>query len=94
MTVEEAVGSLEAHEKRVKGKVETSEGKLMLTKEEWQKREANEGKLLFTREEWLRWTRKSNDGSPSVKARDKSRVRCFNYSLYGHVTVECRKPRR
>ncbi|XP_074341894.1 uncharacterized protein LOC141679290 [Apium graveolens] len=38
MTVEEAVGSLNAHEERVKGKVETSEGKLMLTEEEWKKR--------------------------------------------------------
>ncbi|XP_074322820.1 uncharacterized protein LOC141659792 [Apium graveolens] len=48
MIVEEAVGSLKAHEERVKGKVDSSEGKLMLTEEEWQKREAGEGKLLLT----------------------------------------------
>lgn len=26
--------------------------------------------------------------------RDKSRVRCFNYSAYGHFAFECKKPRR
>lgn len=39
MSVEEAMGSLKAHEERTKGRNETSEGKLMLTEEEWQKRE-------------------------------------------------------
>lgn len=68
MTVEEALGSLKAHEERVKGKIETSEGKLMLTEEKWQRREANEGKLLLTREEWLKRSNKPNDGSPFVKA--------------------------
>ena len=54
MTVEEAMGSLKAHEERVKGKSESSENKLMLTKEDWHKRGIEEGKLLFTREEWLK----------------------------------------
>lgn len=54
MKVEEAVGSLKAHDKRIKGKNESNEGKLMLTEDEWQKRETSEGKLLLTREEWLR----------------------------------------
>lgn len=92
--VHEAVGSLKAHEERVKGKVETSEGKLLLTEEEWQKREASEGKLLFTREEWLKRSSKPSDGPPLVKARNKSRVRCFNCSLYGNFVAECHKPRR
>lgn len=34
MTMEEVVGSLKTHEERVKGKVDSSEGKLMLTEEE------------------------------------------------------------
>ena len=50
MTVEEAIGSLKAHEERMKGKTESSGGQLMLTKEEWEKKECEEGKLLYTRE--------------------------------------------
>ncbi|KAL8156084.1 hypothetical protein AgCh_001243 [Apium graveolens] len=56
MIVEEAMGSLKAYEERVKGKTDTGETRLMLTKEEWRKRENEEGKLLFTREEWLKRT--------------------------------------
>lgn len=55
LTVEEVVGSLKAHEERMKGKgkSETNEGQLMLTEEEWQKRENSDIKLLLTRDEWL-----------------------------------------
>lgn len=35
MTVEEAIGSLKAHEERVKRKTNTKEQQLMLTEEEW-----------------------------------------------------------
>lgn len=49
MTLEDAVGSLKAHEERIKGKTETNESQLLLTKEEWDKRENNEGKLLLTK---------------------------------------------
>lgn len=94
MTVQEAVGSLKAHEERVKGNVETSEGNLLLTEEEWQKREASEGKLLFTREVWLKRSSKPSDGPPLVKECNKSRVRCFNCRLYGNFAAECRKERR
>lgn len=54
MTLEEAIGSLKAHEERVKGTTEnTSTGsQLLLTEEEWIMREKNENKLLLTREEW------------------------------------------
>lgn len=38
MTVEETVGSLKAHEKRLRGQVETSGGQLLLTEEEWAKK--------------------------------------------------------
>lgn len=35
MTVEEAIGSLKAHEERVKRKTNTKEQQIMLTEEEW-----------------------------------------------------------
>lgn len=38
MTVEEAMGSLKAHEERVKGKTDTSETRLMLTDEEGERK--------------------------------------------------------
>ncbi|XP_074341863.1 uncharacterized protein LOC141679258 [Apium graveolens] len=36
MSVEETVGSLKAHEELIKGKTETNESQLLLTKEEWE----------------------------------------------------------
>lgn len=99
MTVEEAMGSLKAHDERVKGKNESNESKLILTEEEWRKRGSEEGKLLFTREEWLKRNQKGGtDGQAAgIKVRgvqDKRRVRCFNCNVFGHFAVECRKPRR
>ncbi|KAK1381863.1 hypothetical protein POM88_019598 [Heracleum sosnowskyi] len=95
MTVEETVGSLKAHEERLKGNTETNESQLLLTKEEWEKRENNEGKLLLTREEWIK--RSSGEGSSVLKGRggrDKRKIRCFNCQVYGHYAAECRKPKR
>lgn len=82
MTVEEAMGSLKAHDERTEGKGESSDGKLMLTEAEWRKKKANEGKLLLTREEWQKCnSNKASEEQPSyMKGRDKSRVRCFNCS--------------
>lgn len=48
MTIEEAVGSLKAHEERLRGQSETCRGQLLLTEKEWRKRE---GQLLLTKEE-------------------------------------------
>lgn len=66
MTMEEAVGSLRAHEERVKGKTEIKESRLLLTEEEWARREKADGKLLLTREEWLKRTNK--EGSSGSKS--------------------------
>ncbi|KAL8119269.1 uncharacterized protein LOC141660202 [Apium graveolens] len=101
LTVEEVVGSLKAHEGRLSrsGKNESSEGQLMLTEEEWQKREAGDSKLLLTREEWKKRLNKKNydgqfSGSRPRGGRDKSNLRCYNCSAYGHFATDCRKPRR
>lgn len=99
MSVEEVVGSLKAHEERLKGVTETGQGQLLLSEEEWRKREGNEGQLLLTREEWLKrnngnGTRNSGENRIVRGGRDKSRVRCYNCQGFGHIAVDCRKPRK
>ncbi|XP_074328328.1 uncharacterized protein LOC141666234 [Apium graveolens] len=110
MTVEETIGSLKAHEERLRGQNENNRGQLLLTEEEWIKREKSEGKLLLTRDEWLKRANRSGiDVSQGQKTRgsgdyrgrdtvhgvrDKSKVRCFNCLGYRHYAAECRKPRR
>ncbi|XP_074374363.1 uncharacterized protein LOC141714763 [Apium graveolens] len=98
MTVEEAAGSLKAHEERVKCKTESSGGQLLLYEEEWSKRENDENKLLLTREEWQRRTNKSDlDTSGSQRrrgGRDKSKFQCYHCGIFGHYTAECRKPKK
>lgn len=89
MTVEETVGSLKTHEERLKGQAVSGGSQLLLTKEEWLERERDESKLLFTKEEWMRSRKEFNRG-----LRDKSKVRCYNCSAYGHYAAECKKPRR
>lgn len=71
--MEEIVGSLRAHEERLKGPSKSSEGQqLLLTEDEWQKRESSDGKLLLTREEWLKKSRKgiSTGGGRDYRAKD------------------------
>lgn len=51
MTMEEAIGSLKAYEKRLKGDSEPSGGQLMLIEEEWEKKKGQTKKLMYTREE-------------------------------------------
>lgn len=101
MSVEEAIGSLKAHEERMKGQNEGSRGQLLLTEDEWSKRENSEGKLLLTREEWIKRNgRGGNDGASSQRfrgkdrGRDKSRVRCFSCGILGHYATNCRKSER
>lgn len=101
MTVEETVGSLKAHEERLRGQSEPNSGQLLLTEDEWLKRET-EGKLLLTREEWEKRTSQKNRSGGSTwrgkegrsGTRDKSQVKCFNCNIYGHYAAECRKPSR
>ncbi|XP_074362300.1 uncharacterized protein LOC141702534 [Apium graveolens] len=101
MTVKETVGSLKAHEQRLRGQVEPSGGQLLLTDEEWSKRERDDAKLLLTREEWLKRSGKG-DGSSGSKfrrdfgcgGRDKTKVRCFNCQRYGYYAADCKKSRR
>lgn len=103
MTIEETVGSLKAHEERLKGQKDTSGSQLLLTREEWLEREKDESTLLLTREEWTKRNNKGNSEASSQKlrgrdynrnVRDKSKVRCFKCSAYGHYAAECKKPKR
>ena len=100
MSVEEVVGSLKAHEDRVRGQTDTGagQGQLLLTEEEWKQRENQEDKLLLTPEEWMK---RNNKGGNEYKGKepargicDRSKVRCFNCQGLGHFAAECRKPRR
>lgn len=98
MSIEEAIGSLKAHEERLKGQTEVKGDQLLLTKEEWLKKEGNEAKLLLTREEWQkRFNKGGTDGSSNPRGRwgrDKIRIKCYNCHAYGHYMAECRKPKR
>ena len=102
MYVEEVMGSLKTHEERLHGQVENNEGQqLLLTADEWLKKENNDEKLLLTREEWLKRSAKTaQPGGNDYRtrdnrvARDRSQLKCFNCSGYGHFAAECRKPRR
>lgn len=43
MSIEETIGSLKAHKERLRGKLDNSNGQLLLTEDEWTKRENSEG---------------------------------------------------
>ncbi|XP_074326853.1 uncharacterized protein LOC141664799 [Apium graveolens] len=108
LTVEKTIGSLKAHEERLKGQTDSDGNQLLLTREEWSKREQEDSKLLLTREEWMRQSNKA-EGSQGQRyrgnnenrgkdegrcVRDKSKIICFNCSVYEHFDVECKKPKR
>lgn len=87
MTVKEVVGSLMAHEERLKGKIDTSGEQLMLPREVG-KRECEDGKLLYTREEWLKLQKKGGMDMKGRGDRDKSRIKCYTCNIYGHYASE------
>lgn len=98
MSVEEAIGSLKAHEERLKSQNEPTAGQLLLTEAEWMKRENDTGHLLLTREEWLKRSSargQSGNGDYRVNCggQNRSKVKCFNCFGYGHYAAECRKPK-
>lgn len=96
------------NEERVGGQLENHGEQLLLTAEEWMRREYAEGQqLLLTNEEWKKrspkdYPQKARDGSNGYQnnrdgrrgPRDRSKVRCFNFHVYGQYASECRKPRR
>lgn len=96
--MEEVVGLFKAHEERLHGSIETNQGQLLLTEEEWRKRENHEGQLLLTREEWIKrnkeGTRSTSENRGNRGGRDRGKMRCFNCQAFGHFSYECRKPRR
>ncbi|XP_074356595.1 uncharacterized protein LOC141696340 [Apium graveolens] len=105
MSIEEAVGSLKAHEEKTRGQIEKLGNQLLLTEDEWTKRETNGGQLLLTKEEWLKRTstggtdssqnQKFRGGSQGLHGvRETNKVKCFNYHNYGHFAATCRKPQR
>lgn len=64
MSVEEAIGSLKAHEERLRGQSESSNSQMLLTEEECLKKEWNKGQLLLTKEEWQkRYGKGGSDGN-------------------------------
>lgn len=106
MTIDEAVGSLKAHEERTKShegrtrrQSETGGGQVLLTEEEWVKKESSDGKILLTMEEWLKRSNsnqrnRGRDGGRGSGSRDKSKMRCYNCSAFGHFAADCKKPRK
>lgn len=95
MKLEEAIGSLQAHEERLKGQnittrksqSTTTENKLLLTEEEWSRREKNECKILLTLEEWIKRKNKENtEEHSSYKRRGR---RGFQGTGRDRDTVRC-----
>lgn len=95
MSIDEVIGSLKAHEERTRAHVESNDGKLLLTRDEWRKRDSTEGKLLLIKEEWLKKTGKegstgTNDNRGKFVfqgIRDRSKLKCFNCGAYVHFVV-------
>ncbi|XP_074360197.1 uncharacterized protein LOC141700301 [Apium graveolens] len=106
MSVEEVIGSLQAHKKQLSGQVNRKEEQqLLLTEEEWSKYENNSGKLFLTRDKWLNKSNRGGsqfgndyhqgrDSQGGCDRVDRRKIKCFNRGAYGHFGAECRKPRR
>ena len=81
MPVAEAVERLRVFEEGLKGRQQHKEEgeQLMLTRSQWE---------AFS----LKEKKKGEDEKRPYKKFDKSRIKCFNCSVYGHFASECRKP--
>jgi gag-polypeptide of LTR copia-type/Zinc knuckle len=95
MSVAEAVGRLRVFEESLKGRQQHKEygEKLMLTRSQWEAlslKEKKNGEGSDSKEEW----QKGEYGRKPYKKFDKSKIKCFNCSVYGHFASECRKPKK
>ncbi|KAK9107661.1 hypothetical protein Syun_023672 [Stephania yunnanensis] len=95
MSVAEAVGRLRVFEESLKGRQQHKEEdeKLMLTRSQWEAltlKERRSGEGFDSKEGGQK---KDSEKKPYRKF-DKSKIKCFNCSIYGHFASECRKPKK
>ncbi|KAK1428540.1 hypothetical protein QVD17_17376 [Tagetes erecta] len=106
MSLEEAVGRLKAYEERIKvyDEEDNDQGKLLLTKEEWEER-TKRGE--FDKEQFGRGRgqgrgrgygrgrggrfQSNEDRRDQGWYRDKRNIKCYNCQEYGHYAAECPK---
>jgi hypothetical protein len=92
MSVAEAVGRLRVSEGSIKGRQQYKEEdeKLMLTRSQWEAlslKERKNGEGSDSKEGW----HKGEYERKPYKKFDKSKIKCFNCSIYGHFASECCK---
>jgi GAG-pre-integrase domain/Zinc knuckle len=95
MSVAEAIGRLRVSEESIKGRQQYKEEdeKLMLTRSQWEAlslKERKNGEGSDSKEGW----HKGEYERKPYKKFDKSKIKCFNCSIYGHFASECRKPKK
>jgi transposase InsO family protein len=94
MTVAEAIGRLRVFEEGTKcrqqyRKVEEDE-KLLLTRSQWEALSLKERRYG----EGVEGSASNNQDKRPRKKFDKSKIKCFNCSIYGHFASECKKAKR
>ncbi|XP_039141989.1 uncharacterized protein LOC120279192 [Dioscorea cayenensis subsp. rotundata] len=106
MTVEEVIGSLKAHEERLRGYEDEKEEHILLTKAEWKAREEGEGTSNLLRGRGgNNWRgrgrglghsddRSGNEGTHQEKKFDKTKVKYYNCHYFGHYAYECRSKKK
>jgi hypothetical protein len=89
MTIAEAVWRLRVFEEGLKGRQqhkEEEEEKLMLTRAQWETltlKEKGNGEVLNIKQK-----NSQEYGQKPYKKFDKSKIKCFNCSIYGHFASE------
>jgi gag-polypeptide of LTR copia-type len=102
MSVTEAIGRLRVFEKSLKGrqhyKEEEEEEKVMFTRAQWEALSIKERKGSEGSGSGHSYSQESGRGigkeKKSYQKFDNSRIKCFNYSKYGHFASECRQPKK